>query len=113
MSVKSVIIRRQKPIQRSRPGVATIVDGKGHKPTPTTTTIQAHVQPLNPKQIRDLPPGQNAIDWRNVWTVEPSDILINDVITTGGISYRLKSAIFWEEGEFYQAQGSKVSDTLP
>ena len=112
MSVKSVIIRRQKPVQRSRPGTETNVGGYIQKPTPTTTTIQAHVQPLSPKQIRDLPPGQNAIDWRNIWTVEPNDILINDVITSGGIAYRLKSAIHWEEGEFYQGQGSKVSDTL-
>jgi hypothetical protein len=112
MSVKSVIIRRQKPVQRSRPGVATIVDGKGQKPTPTTTTIQAHVQPLTPKQIRDLPPGQNAIDWRNIWSTT-DNLIIKDVITTGGISYRLKSVIFWEEGEFYHGQGSKVFDTLP
>lgn len=111
MSVKSVIIRRQKPVQRSRPGVETNVGGFIQKATPTTTTIQAHVQPLSPKEIRDLPPGQNAIDWRNVWSAT-DDLLINDVITVGGISYRLKSAIFWEEGEFYHGQGSKVSDTI-
>jgi hypothetical protein len=111
MSVKSVIIRRQKPVQRSRPGAETNVGGFIQKATPTTTTIQAHVQPLSPKEIRDLPPGQNAIDWRNVWSTT-DDLLINDVITTGGISYRLKSAIFWEEGEFYHGLGSKVSDTI-
>jgi hypothetical protein len=81
------------------------------KGTPATTTIQAHVQPLSPKEIRDLPPGQNAIDWRNVWSTT-DDLLIGDIITVGGISYRLKSAIYWEEGEFYQGQGSKVSDTI-
>ena len=112
MSVKSVIIRRQKAVQRSRPGTEANVGGFIQKATPTTTTIQAHVQPLSPKEIRDLPPGQNAIDWRNVWTVEPNDILINDVITAGGIQYRLKGAIFWEEGEFYQGRGSKVFDTI-
>ena len=111
MSVKSVIIRRQKSVQRSRPGAEVNLAGYIQKATPTTTTIQAHVQPLSPKEIRDLPPGQNAIDWRNIWSTT-DDLLVNDVITTGGIAYRLKSAIFWEEGEFYQAQGSKVSDTL-
>lgn len=111
MSVKSVIIRRQKSVTRSRPGAVTISDGKGQKASPSVTIIQAHVQPLSPKQIRDLPPGQNAIDWRNVWSTT-DDLLINDVILSKGISYRLKSAIFWEEGEFYSAQGSKVSDTI-
>lgn len=112
MSVKSVIIRRQKSVQRSRPGAESNIGGFIQKATSITTTIQAHVQPLSPKEVRDLPPGQNAIDWRNIWTIEPSDLLINDVITVGGISYRLKSAIYWEEGEFYHGQGSKVSDTI-
>ena len=111
MSVKSVIIRRQKSVQRSRPGAETNVDGFIQKATPATKTIQAHVQPLSPKEMRDLPPGQNAIDWRNVWSTT-DDLLINDVITVGGVAYRLKSAIYWEEGEFWHAQGSKVFDTL-
>ncbi len=111
MSVKSVIIRRQKAVSRSRPGAAIRAGGYAKKGIPTVTTIQAHVQPLSPKEIRDLPPGQNAVDWRNVWSTT-DDLLINDTITTGGVSYRLKNAIFWEEGEFYQAQGSKVSDTI-
>ena len=111
MSVKSVIIRRQKSVQRSRPGSDVKTGLYIAKGTPTITTIQAHVQPLSPKEIRDLPSGQNAIDWRNIWSTT-DDLLINDVITVGGIAYRLKSAIFWEEGEFYQGQGSKVSDTI-
>ncbi len=111
MSVKSVIIRRQKAVSRTRRAAGTISGGFGQAGTPTTTTIQAHVQPLSPKEIRDLPPGQNAIDWRNFWSTT-DDLVIDDVIAVNGISYRLKNAIFWEEGEFYQGQGSKVSDTV-
>lgn len=96
---------------RSRPGTATRSGGYAKPGTPTTKTILAHVQPLSPKEIRDLPPGQNAIDWRNFWSTT-DELLIKDSITTGGITYRLKSVIFWDEGEFWQGQGSKVSDTI-
>ena len=111
MPVKDVIRRRQINVTLSRPASKAVSKGFAQPATLTTSTIKAHVQPLSPKEKRDLPPGQNAIDWRNFWSYL-SDLKINDRITTGGVTYLIKNVIFWDEGEFYQAQGSKVSDTI-
>lgn len=110
MAIKNVVIRYQKPVSLARPNASSVLAGYAQPGTDTTTTIQAAVQPLSAKELRDLPPGQNAIDWRNFWSL--SELRIKDKITVGGITYRLKNAVYWPEGEFWQGQGSKVSDTL-
>ena len=111
MPVKDVIRKRQINVTLGRPASKTVAGGYAQAAALSTSTIKAHVQPLSPKEKRDLPPGQNAIDWRNVWSYL-SELKINDRITTGGVTYLIKNVIYWDEGEFWQAQGSKVSDTI-
>ena len=112
MAVKSVIIRHQKTVTLSRPSAETVTNGYAVPGTPTVdTSFLAAVQPLSPKELRNLPPGQNASDWRSFWSL--SEMKLKDIITApDGNQYVIQSRIYWDDGEFWQAQGSKVHDTL-
>jgi len=112
MAVVEVVRVRAKPCIRERPGATVRNEGYAAKGTPVPTDIQAHIQPLSAQEIRDLPPGQNAIDWRNIWS--ESDLALNDRITraTGGDTFTVKRTEYWEEGQFYRAAAVIVRDTV-
>lgn len=110
MAISNVIRRHQEAVTLTRPGAETVVGGYAQEGTPGAFTIQAVVQPLQPKELRNLPPGQNATDWRNVWSLV--ELRIKDQITILGETFVLQNAVSWQQGGFYQAQGVKVSDII-
>lgn len=110
MAVVDVVRARAKTLILERPGATVNVDGFATKADPTASTIEAHAQPLSPQEIRDLPSGQDAMAWRNIWSEE--EMIISDVITSVGKKYTIKKVEFWPEGEFYRAQGVVTQDVL-
>lgn len=110
MAVVDVVRARATTLQVERPGGTVNTDGFATKAAPVISTIEVHAQPLSPKEVRDLAPGQNATDWRNFWSEE--EIKISDVITSVGKKYTIKRVEFWPEGEFYRAQGVITEDLL-
>ena len=92
MAVVDVVRSRVKTLALERPGATVNTDGFATKAAPVVSTIEAHAQPLSPKEIRDLEPGQNATDWRNIWSEE--EMFLSDVITSLGKKYTIKRVEF-------------------
>lgn len=111
MSSADVIRFRSQPYTVQRPAAPTVTDGYAIPNTPTTLTITAHVQPLNTKELRNLLPGQNGSDWRNIWSLDL--IRLRDRILIEGRYYTLQSEATWTQGSFWHAQVVYVLDTLP
>jgi len=108
MPATDVIRRRGRNYTVSRPGSPTITDGYAVAGTPTAITVFAHVQPLSGEELRNLPPGQNATDWRIVWSIE--ELQLRDVITIDGDTYSVQRLMPWQD--HWQAHVTKVRDTL-
>lgn len=110
MAISNLIKRHQEAVTLTRPGAQTVSGGYAQEGTPGVFIIQAVAQQLQSKDLRNLPPGQNATDWRNFWSLV--ELKIKDKITIAGQTFTLQSVSDWPQGGFYSAQGSKVSDTL-
>ncbi len=77
-------------------GYATNVD--------TTSTIKATIQPLSPREMRNLPKGQETIFASNVWS--ETELRERDLVTNPeGTTLTLQGVEFWREGPFYHATG--------
>ncbi len=109
MPAVDVIKRRVKKYDLIRKGPPVIVDGISSRPT-TTTEIDAYHQPMSPKELRNLPPGQNSGEWRNVWTEYP--VKLTDEIDLNGILFVIQKAELWEDGPFYIANAVYTEDVL-
>lgn len=108
-----VIRRRGGPITITRPVPLTVVDGYvlASGPAPTVTVIGT-IQPLSGQELRNLPPGQNAIDWRSVWAL--SEIKLRDRITVDGQLFTIEHIDDWAAaGGFWRGQAVRVKDVVP
>jgi len=104
MSFISVIRKRSKTLPLIRSNGSTFVN-RVNTPLPTTnTTISAHVQPLSDKELRNVPEGQNTMEWINIWSL--SEIKPKDLI---GV-HTVQKVKYWEEGKYWKAQAVKVNN---
>ena len=77
-------------------GYATNVD--------STSTIKATIQPLSPREMRNLPKGQSTRFASNVWS--ETELRERDLVTNPeGTQLTLQGVEFWREGPFYHATG--------
>lgn len=110
MSAVNVIRRRVKKYNLTRAAVPTIVDGISTPGTPTTTEIDAYQQPMTAKELRNLPPGQNSGEWRNIWS--EIQMKLTDVMDINGLPFTVQKVVLWEEGPFYIANANHTEDVL-
>ena len=72
--------------------------------TDVTSTIQATIQPLSPREMRNLPRGQSTKFASNVWS--ETELQERDLVTNPeGTQLTLQGVEFWREGPFYHATG--------
>lgn len=77
-------------------GYATNVD--------TASTIKATIQPLTPREMKNLPKGQSTLFASNVWS--ETELQERDLVTNPeGVQLTLQGVEFWREGAFYHATG--------
>lgn len=87
-------------LTREAPG-AHNDDGEWVPGTSTTSTIRAAIQPARGNQLMDVPEGiRTEAQWL-LWS--RSEVKVNDVITSGGVSYRVMHLWPRAEGGFYRA----------
>jgi len=110
MAIVDVIRKRVRTATLSRSAAAVITDGYAAPGAATTSEIDVHDQPLTPEEIRNLPPGQNATDWRNIWS--ETQLILRDRVTVGGKTYTVQRDEFWREGPFYHVQAVVTEDIL-
>lgn len=95
-----------KPRILKRPGSITVADGFKTRAADTVIPIDAAVQPLSPKELRNVPEGQNELEWKNIWS--GSEMKNKDKVEVNGIDYTIQKVEYWEEGSFYHAKAVKV-----
>lgn len=61
---------------------------------------------MSPKELRNVPEGQNTLEWVNIWSVH--DLQENDKIVDGGKTFEIQRYKDW--GEFIQAEAVRVGD---
>lgn len=110
MDVSNVIRTRAIDYTVNRPIAPTNDKGYLTPGSSTALTLKSHVQPLTFQQIRNLKPGQNASDWRNIWSL--SEIKLLDSYIIEGSTFTVERQEYWKEGGFYKAQATRVRDTL-
>ncbi len=77
-------------------GYATNVD--------STSIIKATIQPLTPREMKNLPKGQSTLFASNVWS--EVELRERDLVTNPeGVQLTLQGVEFWREGPFYHATG--------
>lgn len=108
MSAVDVIRRRAKAYILSRPGAATITDGIATAGAATSINIKAVVQQMTSKDLRNLPPGQNAGEWINIWSED--EMKLNDEIPFRGVNFTIQRISLWEDGPFYIANANHTFD---
>lgn len=108
MGVLDVIRRHQVTLTLERPGAVSIVDGFAVEGAPTQSQIQAAIQPMSPEELRNVPEGQNTLDWRNVWS--QSELRVRDQVIQSGRNFTIQRVEHWPEGGFYKAQAVAVDE---
>lgn len=108
LNVQDVINNFSESVLLSRKGTAQYNEGFiTYIETPTT--IQAAILPLTFNELRFLPEGISADDWRTIWSL--IELKFEDHITYNGDIFTIQKSQFWKEGGFYRAQMSIVRDT--
>jgi len=110
MSAVDVIKRKVKDYTLTRASSPTIVDGVSTPGTPVTSVIKAYIQPMTSKDLRNLPQGQNAGEWINIWTENPIQII--DEVPFRGVQFTVQRVSLWDDGPFYIANANHTYDTL-
>lgn len=105
-TITKVIRKRAKAVTRLRPGATTTVNGYRTSAAPASDPIQAHIQPMSPKELRNVPEGQNTMEWVSVWSL--FDLQENDKIVDGGKTYEVQR--FKDRGDFFKAEAVRVVD---
>lgn len=108
MAISSVLKKRAKSVTLKRPGVESTVNGFRVPAATVTSTIEAYVQPMSAKELRNVPEGQNTVAWYSVWAL--SEVKTKDVITWEGNDYTIQRATGRPEGGFWRASAVHVDD---
>lgn len=72
--------------------------------TSLSSIIQATMQPMTPKEMRNLPRGQSVNEAYHVWS--EIELRERDLVTNPeGTVFTLQGVEFWREGPFFHATG--------
>jgi hypothetical protein len=102
-----VITKNQVTVTRTT-RTASLTDGYGSD-VDVSGPILAVIQPMSGKELRNVPEGQNTLDWRNIWSLV--EIKARELITDPeGNQFTIQSVEFWREGPFYKATAVRADD---
>jgi len=91
----------RKAVTRKTISGATIVDGYRVAGTPTSSTIQASVQPLTPHEVEQLPEGRR--NQKNFWLFTDTELNMKtaenpDLVTIDGEDFEVMKVHPWQNG---------------
>lgn len=112
MSAADVIRRRAVALTVTRIDSETVDAGGNVAQVPAAVAgVTGHMQPLEDKELRNLPEGQLHLDWWNIWAL--AEIKNGDTVTDGTApTVRVQGVKYWKEGPFWHGRGAAVTDTL-
>ncbi len=102
------IRRNAKPYSLKIAGANTFVDGYAAEAATTPANISAHIQPMEYKDLRNVPEGQNTLQWIVLWS--EADIPEKAEITYTGVVHTIQKTQFWDDGGFYKAKAVHLED---
>lgn len=83
-------------------------DGFAAEAAGASATIDIVIQPAEFKDLRNVPEGQNTLQWIVMWS--EVDLPEKHKVTYGGVIYTIQRTKFWDDGEFYKAMAVHVED---
>ena len=83
-------------------------DGFATEASTSSANIEAVVQPMEFKDLRNVPEGQNTLQWVSIWS--ESNIPEKAEIVSGGATFTIQRTQFWEAGGFYKAAAVHLED---
>ena len=78
-------------------------DGYAVKTATATLPIKAHIQPMGTKDLRNVPEGQNTLQWIVIWS--ETSLPEKNTIDYNGVIFEIQKVEFWDDGPFYKAAG--------
>ena len=105
-----------RPVTLSRPAVGSYVDGRWIESASVTSTIMAAVLAISPRQLRDLPEGQQTTASKLIWTrttlyaADEGSGRRADEIVDGSRRYRVLALHDRGEGGYHKAVLEEVVD---
>ena len=102
------IRRNAKTYSLKLAGANTFVDGYAVEASTTPANISAVVQPMGSKELRNVPEGQNKLQWVEIWS--EANIPNKAEITYGGTVFTIQKTKFWDDGGFYNAAAVHLED---
>ena len=70
----------------------------------------AVIQPMSDKDLRNVPEGQNSLDWISCWS--EVDFALKDLVTYNGIDYEVAKKGRWEETPYFKYSLVSTEDRL-
>ena len=111
MPLEEVIWERGLPLTVNRWQGDAVSGGYVTPQYAAVTGLIGHMQPLTDKELRQVPEGQNTLEWWNVWCTGALEV--GDYVTDGVAPLvKLLKRQYWKEGEFWHMQGVKTTDNL-
>lgn len=109
MAVSDVISRRAVALTVDRPNTETFDGGYGTQSFASVAGVTGTMQPLSPKELRQVPEGQNTLEWWHVWSL--TETKVGDVVSNGtSPNVKIVRMEYWAEGAFWHGQGTKLLD---
>lgn len=102
------IRRNAKTYSLKLAGANTHVDGYAQEAATVASDIKAHIQPMGTKELRNVPEGQNTMQWIVIWS--EANIPEKAEINYGGVVFTIQKVEFWDDGGFYKSAAVKVTD---
>lgn len=83
-------------------------DGFATESATVAADISAHIQPMGSKDLRNVPEGQNTLQWLVIWS--EANIPEKAQITFGGVIFTIQKTELWDDGPFYKAAAVRVGE---
>ncbi len=86
------------------------VRGYGTETVDSTTVIKAAIQPMGDRELRNMPEGQNTLEWWNLWS--ESELRVRDLVTgPQGVQLTIQKIKERHEGVYFRASATRVTDS--
>lgn len=109
-AILNVISRRAVEVKVTRPGSVSTLDGYRSTSAATEFETEVTIQPMTAKDLRNVPEGQNALQWFTVWG--PDELRVKDQIHFNDVIYTVQRAKERIEGGFFRVQAVLVDNPI-
>jgi hypothetical protein len=108
MTVEIAIKEFEKTYQKKSYTGNTTTNGYLTNTYADEVNIKAVIQPMSPKELRNVPEGQNTLDWISAWV--RNSINLKDIIIYNGNEYEVQKKEYWNETPYNKVSAVITKD---